>query len=1201
MKILAGKWKNVALPILFFLIAEPVVATPVYRATFEGPHYEIGDTYDSHNPGGSTLFVDPSGTSGGALTGITGSVASTWTAKVESGTASGNRLVFTQGLTDTLSGSVVFKAPPQGTAGQSGWWYVEMDYTRLTSTNGVIGAARPINQSGQQLIAHPHNVTLWTNYFEGATLNQNTTYRLRIEVEMGGHHVRTYVNGVLLHDHDGLAESVWDVVNVGPGFGGLSLNFGITAHVYGAGDRIFALDNIEIGTVDAPSAAPKVTFDPPNYVTGNSYNSASPGGSTLHVAPSGTSGVAITGLANTGSSKWTATVQSGSVSGNRLVISQNTNGAMGGGKIKFKAPQGTPGQLGRWFVQMDYTRLTSQGGVIGAMRPINQSEDNLIGHSYNVVLNTNSFDGVTLDQNKTYTLRIEVEMQGAHVRTYVDGILRNVYSGSDPNWEVVNDTGGATFSGMLLDFGIWSSSFNSGALFAIDNVQTGTVAPDHSSHPRGAYVLKLADKSQLQTALNTYPRVVLEKGDYASGGPASITLPSGRELYGAPEGSKVPPVTVAPGATNAVLSNLDFGDKALTFPASPLVTRKNRFQSLYQGTVVTVNGAALEDNLFLDIRGKFAINTSSGGYLRNNRFIRATSHNIYPSLSMTGDAGRNSYNNVFASFNFLMPLGDAALISKQKDVTFVGFDIEAANSGTITSNPAFRINDSGTLRIFIANGGSDPANHSVYRGNYDFGADEVQWYHNRFHPDDLSYGSTDIYLRSSVARFFSVEDALAAYENWSDASPSSFRSRAFDSGNQIVNVNGTNYTGALPTTAQNIIRAILNPTRTGQPWEAPVHGPVPDPAGPAWNAGLAGKPDSTAYIQSLIDTQGIARLPAGIYYISQPLKLKDKQGIIGAGAGTTAIIAKTNINMIVANDPPGGPTSSGQMLYLADITFQGGKTGLFLDPIGTGTGTIPGGRSVGYSFMYVSNVTFRNMSEAGLRFDRIMAVDNVFFNFVNFVNCAKGIDQISGANPADARHCMLIDKCAFYKCQFIGNGIALNLPGIRGNNLNAWINCLFKDNTGGVFYGTANVSCYFMNSDFINNGGNPVIWNDRDISFIGCRFKAGTNGTNHAMMFGSLNMEGCSFLSDGATNAKIVAANTPRAYFANNTSSGMSVGVTSALSGMFLNNNFASDASLNQPMVFLNAGVASTMVTGTCQPGTKLLFGSAFTEWPVNY
>jgi hypothetical protein len=47
-------------------------------------------------------------------------------------------------------------------------------------------------------------------------------------------------------------------------------------------------------------------------------------------------------------------------------------------------------------------------------------------------------------------------------------------------------------------------------------------------------------------------------------------------------------------------------------------------------------------------------------------------------------------------------------------------------------------------------------------------------------------------------------------------------------------------------------------------------GTLPDPLGANWRTERVGKPDSTAYIQNLINTNGIAE---GVFYISSTLLL----------------------------------------------------------------------------------------------------------------------------------------------------------------------------------------------------------------------------------------------------------------------------------------------------------------------------------------
>lgn len=240
------------------------------------------------------------------------------------------------------------------------------------------------------------------------------------------------------------------------------------------------------GTAGALAAEPafQATFESPQYSVGDVYDSQSRESSTLYVDTGGTSSAALSEISAEDDSAWTATVETNMENGQQLVIAQGAaTGKLGGG-LKFMIPSPeTAGEPGWWYVEMDYTRLSKQAGVIGAMRPINQNGMNLIAHPNNVVLRTTSFEDAGLNVGETHKLRIEVEMGGNRVKTYIDGVLQNEHDDSNPNWDIVNDTGGAVFGGLFLDFGISPDSFTTGPLFAIDNVQMGKVEPSGGSSP----------------------------------------------------------------------------------------------------------------------------------------------------------------------------------------------------------------------------------------------------------------------------------------------------------------------------------------------------------------------------------------------------------------------------------------------------------------------------------------------------------------------------------------------------------------------------------------------------------------------------------------------------------------------------------------------------------------------------------------------
>ena len=742
-----------------------------------------------------------------------------------------------------------------------------------------------------------------------------------------------------------------------------------------------------------------------------------------------------------------------------------------------------------------------------------------------------------------------------------------------------------------------------------ESVMVAQEGSPRMAFPLNAYWLPLSQKAQLQTALDTYKVVALDAGDYTVGGLASVTLKSGQRLYGSHTLTKIPPVTVQPGTTGAVLAYVTVAT-AVTFPASASVTSGNCFESIIASLVVS--NATLENNLFLDCWGAINANTRTGGYLRNNRFIRWRIHGSSPALTLSGDAARLSYGNVFLWVNLLTPAKNVTYITNYQDLTMVGVDCETWNYNGGGTDSVFTTGNMGTLRLFTMNGG----NHGAVTnrtGHYNIGADEFQLYNDGFERLGSAANVTDFNLQASNQRLLWIGNN--SVKSTADANPAGFRLTAFVAplfpgtnvalGATNILWGGTNITGALPAAAQTTINGMLHPTRTGTNWEAATYGPVPDPAGPNWNANLSTAPDATAMIQQLIDTSsnGVAKLAAGIYYISAPLKLARSHGIVGAGADTTAIIAKNaTFDMIVADDPP--PNNDGsRRIILANLTLQGGKNGVHLDQAGVGTTNPIVGAKAQYTQMFMEYVTFRNMTEAGINFDKIYGMDNNFFNHINFINCGTGFKQIIDPTwPGyDTPNMAYVDKCVFYQGQYIGNSNSFNMPAFRQSGLNAWIGCRFQDNSSSAAVFGNVVSSLFANCDFVNNGGAAVINTGRSypVSFVSSRFTAGANG--NAMFSGPVNVEGCVFDRTGSATATVLdsgSGNVCGMY--HSWSANMPVGLTSSRAGcMFMNNALALDPSLSVPMVMVTNGVTTTLVPGTSTPAPQLLFGKDFSKLPV--
>jgi hypothetical protein len=577
------------------------------------------------------------------------------------------------------------------------------------------------------------------------------------------------------------------------------------------------------------------------------------------------------------------------------------------------------------------------------------------------------------------------------------------------------------------------------------------------------------------------------------------------------------------------------------------------------------------------------------------------------------------------------------------------------------ANSLYKVTNTSTFRLFTTSGGNG---YSFATGDFDIDADEFQLF-NDYLGTEKSY-LTDFKLGVHNIRSLTV-GVLGANKLWQSYATNPFRVRAFQDyeGSNTVGVDFLTSntssptfagvtpvwnvsTGALSSGDVATLTNMLAPaSRPGTPWERPNFGPIPDPAGPNWATlpDRSVQPDDAPALQAMINAG--TTVPAGTYYIGTSLKLKRNQGLIGSGADRTVIIAKTStLDMIIADDigaPANQPTA--RSISIADITLQGGLNGLHLEPIGTATAyydtdgvtlkpftyyttdpetglPVLNAARAQYTSCYINHVTFRNMATAGIFLDRIYAADNNVCRYLNFVGCGTGIKQQvdpgyrsafgdAPGNEYSARF-MYLDKNTFYKCQFVGNNIAMDLIGSRSCNLNTWISCLFKDNPHGAAGMGAYLKTVFANCDFVNNGvyslrGTPlasVTGVNVLVSFLSCDFDAaGTNTTN--ILGGPVIVEGSTFTQSGNTNARMLRSDPGKAYFHNNLSDVPLWSATPNINaGIFTNNSFGPANSALNVMVATVKGTTqynqvATPSADTPQP--QMLWGSNWRDAATFY
>lgn len=553
--------------------------------------------------------------------------------------------------------------------------------------------------------------------------------------------------------------------------------------------------------------------------------------------------------------------------------------------------------------------------------------------------------------------------------------------------------------------------------------------------PADAFPLPVSQVAEFQQQLDAHGRIRLDPaGDYrrASG----IVIRSGQAIFGA-AGTRMGRLVVAPGTSGTIVSGVV--PDALEFPPSPLRTHDNcfeRFAARYTSqAALTLRNVVLENNLFLD-SGRVVIDTSRGGRVRNNRFIRTQVHGHSPALQLLGSGADSADRNVFLWINILSAPGEAIDIRGQGQVNLVGLDAENWNVRGLASRPAMLTTErTGTLRAFMPQGG-----------------------------DAKSVPGPFMDVEAQQFELIGLRLYRAAYP----------AIRVQNRTGRHVNAP----VGGPYLAAQGESSAV--------PWEVPEFGAVADPAGPEWRIRRGMAPDDTARLQRMLDEQGIVRLPAGVFHISAPLRLRSGHGIVGAGAGRTAIVARTDdIDLIVGEEHLDEPSRSS--LVLVDLTLQGGRAGIRHDARGSG----PGAQ---YVHSFISHVVFRDMTQAGILVDGIYGWDNNLLDEVTFHRLPVGIMQLP--NPAyisaevsgNVPGTNYLDKNVCYRCRFEQVETGLWLVAKRANNLNACVSCRFITFSSTAIRLKHSGNTIIANSDFIGAGGRPVIESDLPVGLVSSRF-----------------------------------------------------------------------------------------------------------------
>lgn len=676
-----------------------------------------------------------------------------------------------------------------------------------------------------------------------------------------------------------------------------------------------------------------------------------------------------------------------------------------------------------------------------------------------------------------------------------------------------------------------------------------------------AHLVTVAQGATLQTAIDTYGDTVgvrLEQGNYCQTGAgfscndAPIIMTSNQKLYGHPSAhipSTVPKLIIASGSTGVEIRKLL--TTSIEFEAGAPIT--NCTLTSIQGNIFTINGQ-LENNWFIDVRSRLSLDCSVSGYLRNNTVLRHQVSAGTGQWDMHGNATTPSYGCMHMAVNILNPWDNGVNISGIEDITIIGLDAEAWNWQSLSPNAMLYMRNMGSVKITDLGGsiaGYLPA--SSWTPAWDIEANKLNIFNSGIYNivanPSIVTGDGDVFMTRQTHNGYTTN---AGY----DAKVFFNAQNGIQTDAHQVTYNGSEIITPISSGAayDNLKDGMLLPQKI--PYDRVTHETLPNPTGGNWATDRIGQADSHDFIQNLIDTNGIAELAEGIFYIASPLTLTNDQGIIGQGTGKTAIVGLTDDFPLIESYNLGSVTGI-YKITVSNMTLQGGESGLKL----IDNGIVENVNDTMSVFSTFDFLIFRNQ-QSGFHLFQIFGMDNHIMNQVSYVDCGIGFHQ-DPKRPweQEFKTMTYVDKVLFYKNQYINCGKGVEMNATRANNLDTFYGCNFDGNGEGIEISATNYG-QIINSDFTNHNGAYVVGGGAHL--YNCDFTGNT--TTNTLNGNALYMEGCN-LND---NIPLMARD-PHAiksfYIKNSTVAG-TLGVQNRINrAIFMNSSFPNEPSINKLLV----------------------------------
>jgi Putative Ig domain len=718
-------------------------------------------------------------------------------------------------------------------------------------------------------------------------------------------------------------------------------------------------------------------------------------------------------------------------------------------------------------------------------------------------------------------------------------------------------------------------------IISLSFLTIAAASPVVSTYPQTATLIPWEDQIHMQTYLDADAALAMPLGcrlepgrdyvpvNHASISPASgwarpITLRSGMRLYGL--NSRMVDMTLVAGSDDIYLSGL--ASAAVTFTAGAEIRNitLNRCQYMaVRGTGCRIDGLSWHDAYNSSSR----FDCSAAGYVRNYRLIRSSDQSNSQPYSVLGNLTEISYGNIIINgiyLNGISPQGPRIEMRNVREWQTIMLDAENYAGA---SNPWFGPKDVASVRALGTNGLAN--NDPIWETNSPsilFVSDRLGTYNgvfgkstapgHRYLPGVRSIVSIDMppeilpwsaaktyrYLENTVSQGIKYHSLTAGNLNHTPAtSPSHWEMIewfGFDhffepaatpeltaylfnnSGqdDQPHRVNNDNSLAHLPASSSALLRATVAAPVTGmQPWRPPSYETPPSDF-----SALPELSRSRASIQAELDNpsgSACVLLTAGIYTLDGPLKLGTRLDgkrriLIGAGKAKTVLRASSVTNDLIQWSS-NCATLTG--LDLIGLTLQGGNWGIQIFSRQNTDGSWPGWMCVD---SLLQDVCIRDMAAGGFYLHHLHGMDNNTFSGMDLVNCPIGWKQTS--NDLDSIWTYM-DKNMFTQCQWLNCGVALDLISSRPSSHNIFLECRFQHNSTRVMLSNHSLLAW-INCDFTDNAGSPMIYDVGENFFISSRFHdSGTAGYTAAAFFDGSNavMEGCIFTRDLASTTTVLS------------------------------------------------------------------------------